>query len=93
MNAPKNPPAFPMMHGMEFVSDRQDAPDYQVGTRMEYGMTLRDYFAAAALPSVLSHYLVANGNGCAADHALRNVPVLAYKYADAMLAERVKGGR
>ncbi len=59
----------------------------------ESGMTLRDYFAAHALPSVLAHYLVANGNGCAADHALRNVPVLAYKYADAMLAERARGDR
>ncbi len=54
------------------------------------GMSLRDYFAAQALPSVLAHYLTANGNGCAADHALRNVPTLAYKYADAMLAERAK---
>jgi hypothetical protein len=54
------------------------------------GMSLRDYFAAKALPSVIAAYLTANGNGCAADHALRNVPALAYRYADAMLAEREK---
>jgi len=54
------------------------------------GMTLRDYFAGQALPSVMAVYIAANGNGCAADHALRNVPALAYKYADAMLAEREK---
>lgn len=54
------------------------------------GMSLRDYFAAQALPAVIAAYLAANGNGCAADHALRNVPALAYKYADAMIAERAK---
>jgi len=52
------------------------------------GMSLRDWFAGQALSTVLTHYLVANGNGCAADHALRNVPALAYKYADAMLEAR-----
>ncbi len=56
----------------------------------KHGMSLRDYFAAAALPSVIASYLAANGNGCAADHAIRNVPALAYKYADAMLKERAK---
>lgn len=52
------------------------------------GMTLRDYFAAQALPSVIASYLDANGNECAADHALRNIPELAYKYADEMLKAR-----
>jgi hypothetical protein len=37
---------------------------------------------------VIAAYLAANGNGCAADHALRNVPALAFKYADAMLEAR-----
>lgn len=55
------------------------------------GMSLRDYFAAQALPVVITAYVAANGNGCAADHALRNIPALAFKYADAMLAERKKG--
>ena len=59
-------------------------------TKFGGGMSLRDYFAAQALPSVIAVYVAANGNGCAADHALRNVPALAYKYADAMLAERQK---
>ena len=82
MATPDNPPAFPVS-GYDDTHIQHSAE----------GMTLRDYFAAHALPSVLAHYLVANGNGCAADHALRNVPVLAYKYADAMLAERARGDR
>jgi hypothetical protein len=49
---------------------------------------LRDRFAAMVLPAVIDAYLAANGNGCAADHALRNAPALAYKYADAMLKAR-----
>ena len=59
-------------------------------TGLQPGMSLRDYFAAQALPAVIAAYLQANGNGCAADHALRNIPALAYEYADAMLAERAK---
>ncbi len=52
------------------------------------GMSLRDYFAAKALPDVFAAYIAQNVCGCAADHAIGNIPALAYKYADAMLEAR-----
>ena len=48
------------------------------------GMTLRDYFAAAALQGLLAHIIgVENANGRTSKYAER-----AYAYADAMLAAR-----
>ncbi len=79
---PAFPASIPVVHSEE---QGKDYPCYE-----EAGMTLRDWFAGQALPQVITFYLTANGNGCAADHALRNIPALAYKYADAMLAERAK---
>ena len=46
------------------------------------GMTLRDYFAAQALPSLMSHYI---GTGSKSEVLARH----AYQVADAMLAERL----
>ena len=60
-----------------------DAPD-------GVGMSLRDYFAAKAFPSVYEAYLEQNRAGCAEEHTLRNVPALVYKLADTMLKERAK---
>lgn len=66
-----NPPAFP-----------RPASEYRENgvpvdtTRQQDGMTLRDYFAAAALTGLLS------------DYRTEDVPFEAYKLADAMLAER-----
>ena len=51
----------------------------------EAGMTLRDYFAAKALPGVL--YMVAHGVHDAASSA-EGCALEAYKLADAMLAVR-----
>lgn len=51
----------------------------------EAGMTLRDYFAAKALPGVL--YMVAHGAHDAASSA-EGCALEAYKLADAMLAVR-----
>ena len=45
------------------------------------GMTLRDYFAAAALQGMLAYY-----HGYGSFYAAGS----AYQYADAMLAERIK---
>ena len=45
------------------------------------GMTLRDYFAAQALPAVIA---ISN------NQSIINDTDLAYTYADAMLAERAK---
>ena len=51
------------------------------------GMTLRDYFAAAALQGILAHIIgVENANGRVSKYAER-----AYQYADAMLAARKEG--
>jgi hypothetical protein len=47
----------------------------------ELGMTLRDYFAAAALPGIIAAEL--------GDYAEGDV-TLAYEYADLMLAESEK---
>jgi hypothetical protein len=47
-------------------------------------MTLRDYFAAAALQGLLAHIIgVENANGRTSKYAVR-----AYQYADSMLAAR-----
>lgn len=49
----------------------------------ETGMTLRDYFAACALPAIIALNSDAGINGECAD---------AYQYADRMLAERERTG-
>lgn len=59
---PKNPSAFP----------NPAIP------AVEPGMTLRDYFAAAALPQIIADGAIGMQQDCEA----------AYAYADAMLAER-----
>lgn len=63
-------PAFPVYdHSEELLTD---------------GMTLRDYFAAKALPPIM-HAGTGRWEGNYEIHAER-----AYKYADAMLKERMK---
>jgi hypothetical protein len=57
-----NPPAFPPMHD----------PNTH-----EFGMTLRDYFAAKSLPTLMSFYEDMDG-----------IAGAAYKMADAMLKAR-----
>jgi len=71
MNQPINygGPAFP---GMTYIS--------QDGKKNPEGMTLRDYFAAAALQGSIAN---PNSNGNWEDFALD-----AYRYADAMLERR-----
>lgn len=48
------------------------------------GMTLRDYFAAAALPAVYAHAMVV---GCESQDT---IVAEAYELADTMLEERAK---
>lgn len=71
---PKNPAAFPM------TGDGFDDTSY-----IQYGMTLRDYFATHA-PEPPPRWWGGGSVDCAG-YAKWN-----YQYADAMLAERQKGG-
>lgn len=50
---------------------------------MYLGMTLRDYFAALAMPSLMAH----NG-GHWSEHSLKHYAIISYRMADAMLKER-----
>lgn len=54
------------------------------------GMSLRDYFAAAALPALIAEYMRATGACMGTDHFRNNVPTHAYAMADALLKERAK---
>lgn len=67
-----NPQAFPQA---------QFRGDEQVDTAEHGGMTLRDYFAAKAMQSLLSDHEVNSSTR-------ENISEFAYKYADAMLEER-----
>lgn len=72
-------PAFPS-HGL-FLQQGEKAVQHPGPP----GMTLRDYFAAAAL-----HDLVDGYQNYAVDEDIERVAATAYKVADAMLAERAK---
>ena len=81
-------PAFPVQY-----SNEADGP-----TVMPHvGMTLRDYFAAKALPEIMREWDMerrgVDGSGCFDEH----VPLMAeesYRMADAMLkAREVKNGQ
>jgi hypothetical protein len=61
----ENPPAFPVSDGID----------------VNFGMTLRDWFAGQAL-AWLPHV------GCGADLDNRDTATAAYQLADALLAER-----
>jgi hypothetical protein len=54
------------------------------GRRYFHGMTLRDYFAAKAMPALL---LEMHQTGMA---PIKGIAAVAYEMADAMLAERAK---
>jgi hypothetical protein len=67
MTAKYSPPAFPVSEG-EF-------------NNVEYGMTLRDYFAARAMAGMISKYGLED---------IMELAAIAYNVADAMMAEREK---
>ena len=71
--------------GTAFPQSRQFDVNGNVISYESYGMSLRDYFAAAALQGILSSY-------SNADHinTSRASAKEAYERADAMLAERDK---
>ncbi len=62
----------------------------EIMSDVTHGITLRDYFAAKAMASVIESYVFANNCEIGADHAPRNCASLAYKFADAMIQERTK---
>lgn len=73
--------------GQAFPSQQLDAsgmPQYEA----QSGMSLRDYFAAKALPAIVAAYVEANGRCVGTDHIHYNCAAHAYKMADAMLAAR-----
>ena len=72
-----NPPAFPLHnHGVQTL-----------GMHIS-GMTLRDYFAAKAMQGAIAHGLFNSEKG--EKSYAEFVSMLAYEYADAMLAAREK---
>jgi hypothetical protein len=71
-----NEPAFPIF------------PDTKFGHESAYqGMTLRDYFAAKAMPSIL-HYFLKEDFHLKDNSWMEGVAMDAYKMADAMLKAR-----
>lgn len=79
---PENPPAFPR-------------PGFEQPAGLQDGMTLRDYFAAAAFPIMLHRDFYSKSNKYEViSPSSRSHPLYAaresYRYADAMLRERGK---
>jgi hypothetical protein len=85
-----NPPAFPSFETREQLHDE----GYRTVLDSHGGMTLRDYFAAAAMASIVSErdqiHRLATGLSIAVGAAVART---AYGIADYMLAERAKGDR
>jgi hypothetical protein len=77
-------PAFPE------TCDEYDNEVSKYRIRSYGGMTLRDYFAAKALPAVIEEYCRGNGTCIGTDHILGNASIIAYKLADAMLKARTE---
>lgn len=76
------PPAFPHAYAENMVYLNAD-----------HGMTLRDYFAAAALTGIVAnpdHSKFMAGMGVNAEQFRKDCTSAVYLYADAMLAERAK---
>jgi hypothetical protein len=80
-------PAFPNT-GEIFIDGPQGRhPQSAWGMDGDKGMTLRDYFAAAALRAIVAKTPYRTGP-VTADHHERPIARGAYAYADAMLAAR-----
>jgi hypothetical protein len=77
-------PAFPRP-----ISEDRSQGDMPDGNRMvdqQSGMSLRDYFAAAALTGLIA------SNDVEAGDRISDLPGYAYQIADAMLSERSPSG-
>ena len=66
------------------------APESGLGSQ---GMTIRDVFAAAALPTAMQEtcWTRLEGDTVSVGHSPQKAAAVAYAQADAMLAEREKG--
>jgi hypothetical protein len=103
MTTPNNGgPAFPGPQGLEGRNNylQVDGPCGREWVLCNQGMSLRDYFAVAALPA--SQNMVADNTDAALLQLCKEFKVqrreqiaahLAYRTADAMLAAREKGGQ
>ena len=56
-------------------------------TRDQQTEDLRNYFAGKAMQALIHEYVIGNGQCIGTDHMYRNIPTLAYRMADAMIAE------
>lgn len=79
MSANNGGPAFPNELQRNMTS----------GYLMKGGMTLRDYFAAKAMQGIIHNEADIDFSGKTVESAVAS---LSYRIADAMLAERAKGG-
>lgn len=77
MNKNNGGPAFPQQ--------------FHMSPRLDQGMTLRDYFAAKALPGFLSTCERWPG-GATSSLSAEAIAKACYERADAMIAERAKSG-
>jgi hypothetical protein len=71
-----------------FPTAELDVPLAEAGGPDHRGMTLRDYFAAKAMLAVIAHPAIPGPD----DQDHDGVAELAFRFADAMLAAREKGG-
>ncbi len=88
---PDGGPIYPVNRPSRYVNERSEMVGNMtvktgdlVGGFQSDGMTLRDYFAAAAMSGALAH------PGADISYGLREVAKRCYAMADAMLAERDK---
>lgn len=92
MNEKHGGPAFPTFEMVEEYSEGKQ--QYVSRPHALSGMSLRDYFAGQALAGLLARSTmdVPHCEGCrpVADDPGEHYADIAYRYADAMLAERAK---
>lgn len=92
MNIERNPPAFPVELGFNL----NPGEAHQTGETVAQfpGMTLRDWFAGHALISIVDRPLSHGMSQLQPNSPMHpdKAASVAYRYADAMLAERAKAG-
>jgi len=72
--------------GPAFPCEQHETQDNLWNQTFESGMTLRDYFAAKALPAYLSH--VSDGGSAILSRCYAEAAKEAYEIADAMIKAR-----